>query len=223
MSTLVETFVHPSQKHYNGNIKPWGYDLDKARKLLDEAGWKDTDGDGYRDKMINGEKVKLNLDFKIPAGNKGREDMGLFIQEDLKKVGISMTITAREGSVYQQDLDKRDFEMSYIAYTMDPVMSDPKQQWSTTEASAGGSNMCGYGTEASDKLVDAVRSEMNEEKRIALYKQLQQTIHDDIPCVFMFIPVNRQAISKRFDAKETLINPGVMYNEFRALSAKGVN
>jgi peptide/nickel transport system substrate-binding protein len=223
MSTLVETFVHPLQKHYNGDIKPWGYDLDKARQLLDQAGWKDTDGDGYRDKMINGEKVKLNLDFKIPAGNKPREEMGLLIQEDLKKVGISLTITAREGTVYQQDMDKRDFELSYMAYTMDPVMGDPKQQWSTTESASGGSNMCGFGNEATDKLIEELRSEMNEDKRIALYKNLQQIIHDDIPCVFMFIPVNREATSKRFEVKGTLITPGVMYNEFKAMSSNAVN
>jgi peptide/nickel transport system substrate-binding protein len=223
MSNPVETFVHPTQKHYNGNIKPWGYDLEKARQLLDEAGWKDTDGDGFRDKVINGEKVKLTLDFKIPAGNKGREDMGVLMQEDLKKVGIVLTITSREGSVYQQDLDKRDFEMSYITYTMDPVMSDPKQLWSTTEAAVGGSNMCGFGTEATDKLIDDLRAEMNEDKRIAMYKDLQQVIHDEIPCVFMFIPVNRQAVTKRFEVKETLITPGVMYNEFKVVSAGAAN
>ena len=221
--TLVETFVHPKQKHFNGNIKPWGYDLDKARQLLDEAGWKDTDGDGYRDKMINGEKVKLTLDFKIPAGNKTREDIGLLIQEDLKRVGIALSITSREGSVYMQDMDKRDFEISYAQFSMDPVMADPKQMWSTTEATVGGSNICGFGTEATDKLIDNLRAEMNDEKRIAMYKDLQQVIHDEIPCVFMFIPVNRQAIPKRFDVQETLLAPGVLYNEFKVVSAGAAN
>jgi ABC-type transport system substrate-binding protein len=134
-----------------------------------------------------------------------------------------LTITAREGTVYQQDMDKRDFELSYMAYTMDPVMGDPKQQWSTTESASGGSNMCGFGNEATDKLIEELRSEMNEDKRIALYKNLQQIIHDDIPCVFMFIPVNREATSKRFEVKGTLITPGVMYNEFKAMSSNAVN
>jgi peptide/nickel transport system substrate-binding protein len=218
MNTPVETFVHFKQKHFNGDIKPWGYDLDKARQLLDEAGWKDSDGDGYRDKMINGEKVKLTLDFKIPAGNKGREETGLLIQEDLKKVGIALTITAREFSVYIQDMDKRDFETTYGAYTMDPVMSDPKQQWSTSESSAGGSNFSGFGNEASDKLIEDIRSELNEEKRIALYKNLEQIIHDDLPSVFLFIPVNRMATNKRFEVRKTMVvSAGYLYNEFKAV------
>jgi peptide/nickel transport system substrate-binding protein len=224
MSRLVETFVHPKQKHYNGDIAPWGYDLDKARQLLDEAGWKDTDGDGYRDKMINGEKVKLSLDFKIPAGNKGREETGLLIQEDLKKVGIALNIVGREGSVYQQDIDKRDFELSYMAYTMDPVMSDPKQIWHTSEAALGGSNMCGFGNEASDKLMEDLRSEMDDDKRIELYKKLQVVVHDDIPCVFMFSPVNRIATNKRFEIKKTMLYAtGYLYNEFKAASANNAN
>jgi peptide/nickel transport system substrate-binding protein len=224
MSKLVETFVHPLQSSYNGDIKPWGYDLDKARALLDEAGWKDTDGDGIRDKMINGEKVKLNLDYKIPAGNKGREEVGLLMQEDLKKVGVSMTITAREGSVFQQDMDKRDFEMSYMAYTMDPVMSDPKQLWSTSEAAIGGSNMCGFGNEASDRMIDDLRAEMDDQKRIAIYKQLQQIIHDDIPCEFMFSPPNRMATNKRFEVKKSMLySTGYLYNEFKAVNSNSAN
>lgn len=224
MSKLVETFVHPLQKHYNGDIKPWGYDLDKARALLDEAGWKDTDGDGFRDKVINGEKVKLSIDFKIPAGNKGREEVGLLIMEDLKKVGIALTITGREGSVFQQDMDKRDFEMSYMAYTMDPVMSDPKQLWSTSESPIGGSNMCGFGDEASDKLIEALRSEMNEDKRIELYKQLQLVVHDQLPCVFMFSPPNRMATNKRFEVKKSMLYAtGYLYNEFKAVNTNSAN
>ncbi len=50
-NTLVETFVHPQQKHYV-DLPTFEYNLDKARQLLDEAGWKDSDGDGIRDKVI---------------------------------------------------------------------------------------------------------------------------------------------------------------------------
>lgn len=212
---ISETFVHPTQAHYNKDIKPFDYDLDLARKMLDGAGWKDTDGDGFRDKVINGEKTKLSLDFKIPAGNKGREQTGILIKEDLKKVGIDLNITAREWSVYIQDMDKKDFEVTYGGYSMSSTMGDPKQMWHTASAVTGGSNMFSYGNAASDKLIDDIRAELDESKRVEMYKKLEVMIHDDVPCVFMFIPANRLAVNKRYSVEETLINPGYLYNEFK--------
>lgn len=217
-ATPVETFVHPSQKHFNSSIKPYKYNLDSARALLDEAGWKDTDGDGYRDKVINGEKTKLTLDFLIPAGNKGREQTGILIKEDLKKVGIDLTITGKEWSVYLQAMDNKDFEVTYGAFTMSPTMSDPKQIWHTSAAVTGGSNSSSFGNAQTDKLIDDLRTELNEEKRIEMYKQLQEIIHHEIPAVFMFIPANRLGINRRFEAKITMLDPGYLYNEFRAVS-----
>lgn len=218
--TPVETFVHPTQKHFNKDLVPFDYNLDKARQLLDEAGWKDSDGDGYRDKVINGEKTKLTLDFKYPAANKGREQTGVLMKEDLKKVGIELTLTGREWSVYTQDMDKKNFEVTYGAYTMSPTMSDPKQQWHTTAAVTGGSNSSSFGNQMTDKLIDDIRSDINEESRVAKYKQLEQIIHDEVPAVFMFIPANRLGINKKFDVKTTLIDPGYLYSEFKMTSTQ---
>jgi peptide/nickel transport system substrate-binding protein len=215
-STLVESFVHPSQKHYNADLQPYNYDLEAARKLLDEAGWKDSDGDGFRDKVINGEKTKLSLDFKIPSGNKGREQTGILLKEELKKVGIDLVITAREWSVYLQDMDKKNFEVTYGGFTMSSTMSDPKQQWHTSAAVTGGSNSFSFGNAMTDKLIDDIRSDLNDESRSAKYKELQKIIHDEIPCVFMFIPANRLGINKKFDVKLTMIDPGYVYSEFKA-------
>jgi peptide/nickel transport system substrate-binding protein len=214
-SQICETFVHPSQNFCNHELKPFDYDLDAARKLLDEAGWKDSDGDGFRDKMINGERVKLTLDFKVPNGNKAREQTGILIKEDLKKVGIDLNITAREWSVYIQDMDNKNFETTYGGYTVSPTMGDPKQLWSTSSAVTGGSNMFSFGNAQSDKLIEDIRSEMDENKRIEMYKRLQQMIHDEIPCVFLFSPANRMAVNKRYTVEKTLINPGFLYNEFK--------
>jgi peptide/nickel transport system substrate-binding protein len=215
-STLVESFVHPSQKHYNADLQPYNYDLEAARKLLDEAGWKDSDGDGFRDKVINGEKTKLSLDFKIPSGNKGREQTGILLKEELKKVGIDLVITAREWSVYLQDMDKKNFEVTYGGFTMSSTMSDPKQQWHTSAAVTGGSNSFSFGNAMTDKLIDDIRSDLNDESRSAKYKEFQKIIHDEIPCVFMFIPANRLGINKKFDVKLTMIDPGYVYSEFKA-------
>lgn len=50
--------VHPAKPFYARSLKPYTYNIGKARRLLAEAGWTDTDGDGIADKMLNGQRVK---------------------------------------------------------------------------------------------------------------------------------------------------------------------
>lgn len=219
-ATPVESFVHPDQAHYNKNLKPFEYNLDLARKLLDEAGWKDTDGDGFRDKVVNGQKTKLSLNYLVNQGNKAREQVGILMQEDLKKVGIELTITAKDWSIYLQDMDKKNFETTYGSFTMSPTMSDPKQLWHTSAAVTGGSNMTSFGDPQTDKLIDDIRSELDDNKRNEKYKLLQQIVHDDIPMVFMFIPANRLGTNKKFEVKTTMLDPGYLLNEFKLENAK---
>ena len=55
----------PGSSQADPSIKPVEYNLDEARKLLDEALWRDTDGDGIRDKMIDGKKVPARFELLI--------------------------------------------------------------------------------------------------------------------------------------------------------------
>jgi peptide/nickel transport system substrate-binding protein len=213
---LTESFVHPLQKTYNKDLKPFAYDIAKANALLDGAGWKDSDGDGIRDKMINGKKVPLTVEFKYNSGNEVRKNSGLIIQEDFKKIGVGMTIVAKEWTILLQDLDKLDFEMSYGGYTVPARISDPKQLWHTCNVNPGGDNKTGWGNAASDKVIDDLNAELDFEKRKAYYMTLQKMIHDDVPVIFLFATKNRLAISKKFSVETILVNPGYSVSEFKA-------
>jgi peptide/nickel transport system substrate-binding protein len=213
---LTESFVHPSQKTYNKDLKPNEFNIELASKLLDEAGWKDTDGDGIRDKVINGKKIPLDIEFKYNAGNEQRKNAGLIIQEDFKKIGVRFNIVAKEWTVYLQELDKLDFEMTFSGFTVPARISDPKQNWHSTNSGPGGDNKTGWGTPESDKIIDQIGEELDFEKRKVLYLKIQQMIHDDIPVIYLFAQKNRLAISKKFEVETHLINPGFSLNEFKA-------
>jgi peptide/nickel transport system substrate-binding protein len=202
--------VQPDKKYYNKNLKKFEYNLELASKLLDEAGWKDTDGDGIRDKVLGGKKTALELQYKYNSGNDTRKNIGLIYKENLKKIGVDLNIVAKEWTVFLEDTKKHDFEIYCGAWVGDPNVEDPKQIWHT-ESATGGSNYVSYGDAISDKMIDAIRTELDENKRDAMYLAFQEKVHSDIPYIFLFAPLERIAISKKYNkesAKTYSVRPG---------------
>ena len=210
LGTPTESMVQPDKKYYNKNLKKFEYNLDLASKLLDEAGWKDTDGDGIRDKVLGGKKTTLELQYKYNSGNDTRKNIGLIYKENLKKIGVDLNIVAKEWTVFLEDTKKHDFEIYCGAWVGDPNVEDPKQIWHT-ESATGGSNYVSYGDAISDKMIDAIRTELDETKRDAMYLDFQEKVHSDIPYIFLFAPLERIAISKKYNkesAKTYSVRPG---------------
>ena len=56
-------------------LTPYMQDLDKAEKLLDEAGWIDSDGDGIRDKLVNGQRVKFEFDMIVKNDPRAHQNL----------------------------------------------------------------------------------------------------------------------------------------------------
>ncbi len=77
------------------SLKPWPYDPEKAKQLLDEAGWKDTNGDGVRDK--NG--VKLELKYGTTT-REIRKDTQAVVQQQLADVGIKVDLLNYESDTF---------------------------------------------------------------------------------------------------------------------------
>ena len=208
LAVPTESMVGPSESYCNNNLKKFEYDLEESKKLLDEAGWKDSDGDGVRDKVVAGKLTKLELQYKYNAGNETRKNIGLIFKENLKKIGIELTIVNKEFTVFLDDLKKHDFEVCIGAWVGDPTVTDPKQIWHTS-SSKSGSNYLYYGDASSDKLIEEIRQELNPTRRDQLYAQFQEKVHNDIPCIFLFAPLERIAISKKFsNAKAYPVRPG---------------
>ena len=195
---IVGNIIPSMGAAYNHDIEPYQYDLDKAKELLDEAGWKDTNNNGIRDMMIDGKLTELSLNYAFNKGNNAREKIGLIIQEEFKKAGIEINVQAFEWSVYLEKLkNHEDIDMFYSAWVMDPRPSDPIQIWGT-DSYNGGSNYCGFGNAETDALIEEIRAELDEDKRNELYHRWQEILHEEVPCVFLFTSDRRMAVHKRF-------------------------
>lgn len=206
--------VHPKQNHYNNKITGYDFNLEKAKQLLTEAGWTDTDGDGVVDKMIDGQKVPLKLEFKFNAGNDIRKEIGILFKEEARKVGIDVEIVSKEWTVFLNELDNHNFEMYCGGWVSSPNMGDPYQIWHTTSSVVGGSNYVSFGTQESDMVIDSLRNNPSEEVRTAMWMRLQEIIYEQAPYVFLISPKERIAIHKRFTAKTYAARPGYDEKEF---------
>lgn len=220
LGVQVASFVHPDlTERLNENVKPYEYDLNKARALLAEAGWKDSNGNGIIDKEIDGELEEFEIKLNFNNGNSRRERACLIFQAAAKKVGVKVSIIPLEWAVLLENTKTQNFEMFVMGWISSPLETDPKQIWHTDSSKDGGSNYTNFGTPESDKLIEDLRGEMDAAKRIPYYKRLQQVVHDEAPYIFLLAQKERIAINKRFNnSYGSGIRPGYWAAGFKVSS-----
>ncbi|MCD8528955.1 MAG: ABC transporter substrate-binding protein [Chitinophagales bacterium] len=218
----INSFVHFSKEYYNKDLKPYDFNLEKAKQMLEEAGWKDSDGDGILDKEIEGQRMPLSLSLKYNSGNDTREKIALFLKNNAKTIGIDINIQIRDWAVYLDECTNHDFDLYILGWVQEAILDDPKQLFHT-EAYNGGSNYPGFGNAYTDALIDNLRQELDAPKRYEMFKELQEIVHDEVPYIFLFSPDNLIVINKRFsNAKPYLARPGYEERELILNVVKGV-
>ena len=156
------------------------YDPDSAKKILDEAGYKDVDGDGF---VETPDGDPLVLDFVIYTS---RAELGVYAQAaqaSLKEIGINVNLNTVS---YETLLDMRDsgqYDLLIwnvlVANTGDPE-NYLRENWYSSSAN----NTAGYNNPEVDKLLDELAQTFDEDKRKDLIIDIQQDIMDDAATVF---------------------------------------
>ncbi len=204
---------------YDNTLKPLTYDLEQAKKLLDEAGWVDTDKDNIRDKMIDGIKVNFEFDMLIISANAVAVNIGKEMAENMKRAGVIANVKTMEVVTFYEQVQLHKFDMYFGAWSAAFVPEDYKQIWHTSSWEDG-SNYVGFGTSASDALIDSIRVTMEDSLRIPMEKRLQHIVYDEQPYIFLFMVPTKIAIHKRFDNADMYYEkPGVYLSHLRLLSA----
>ncbi len=178
------------------------FDPARAKALLAEAGWTDSDGDGYLDKVINGKKTPFEFTFMNISGNETMKQATLVISEQLKKVGIKADITAFEWSIFVENTRTHKFDAAISNTGGNATEDDPFQQFHSSQAANKGFNTFSFKNAEVDKLLEMNRVEFDKAKRGEYMKRFQQIVHEEQPVTFLWSTPARMIYLKRFENVE---------------------
>jgi peptide/nickel transport system substrate-binding protein len=188
----VGTYV-PHTKWCNEGLKPYPYDPARAKMLLAEAGWQDTNGDMILDK--DGKPFKFEI--LTNNGNEERKKTAVIIQRRLKEIGIDATIRPLEWAALINDfIDKKRFEGVVLGWQ---IGIDPDQFdiWHSSKTKPKELNFISYRNPEVDTLLEQGRRTFDEAKRRRIYNRLQEVMREDQPVIFLYVPYGLVAVHKR--------------------------
>ncbi|OAB47486.1 ABC transporter substrate-binding protein [Paenibacillus antarcticus] len=168
------------------NIEKYDFNIEKAKTLLDEAGWV-VGASGIREK--DGEKFKIN--FSATADNPVVESLLPIMTTNYKELGIEIVAEVLDFNAIMDKKTKGDFDMFFAAWGLTP---DPDN---TVFITKGAQNDAGYSNAKVDELMAKGKKEMDLEKRKEIYKEMYQELNKDVPMILMYQRTNMTSVNAR--------------------------
>jgi peptide/nickel transport system substrate-binding protein len=173
----LATPIPPRLAEHDPAVRPLPFDVAHASALLDSAGWKDTNGDGIRDK--GGQPLRVTVDFT--SADQNRRDVLVALQASTRQAGIDLQLGSYESTTWVQRLRARQFQGSFWGWGWGPGVMGPNAVsiWSTHSIPPGGANFAGYSNPRLDALLDSVVVEPDPARAKAQWSRIEQTVVDD--------------------------------------------
>ncbi len=149
----------------DGFKKKYGFDLEEARKLLDEAGWKDTDGDGIREK----DGKDLQLTAMVALDNPISKKTAPIIQAQLKKLGVDLQLREYENKYIKKSVKDKKFDLATRYYVW---IDGDMLSWLFHTMSGY------YSFPELDAIIDKGRYVTDPQKRAEIYAEAQEAVLD---------------------------------------------
>lgn len=196
----------------NKTIKPWPYDVTRAKAMLKEAGYEDRNGDGV---LEDAEGKNFAFEFMYPSGSAFSERIALFMKDQFARGGVVAELKPTDWPVMVERLKKSQFDVTSLGWSSS-VESDLYQIFHSSQQGDAGDNRTGYSNPELDAIIEKARAEVNDEVRYKLWQQACAILHEDQPYTFL---LERQALafySKRIkNVQKTRMGMNFMPTESR--------
>lgn len=193
------------------NLTVDSYDADKAKEILADAGYQDTDGDGILD------KDGVNLSFKVLtySYNDNCIQLADMLQAELSQIGIELSIETQD--VLDDPLASGDFDLAILNYAMAPI-GTPSYFINMLFTTGASNNYGGYSNEKVDALAAEIGTTSDNDKVVSLTRELEQQVLDDMP--FAFVADQQLIFVYSNKVKGVQINPTEYYLVTNTLSVE---
>lgn len=207
--------IYPDNLAFGGtdglNLTVDSYDADKAKEILADAGYQDTDGDGILD------KDGVNLSFKVLtySYNDNCIQLADMLQAELSQIGIELSIETQD--VLDDPLASGDFDLAILNYAMAPI-GTPSYFINMLFTTGASNNYGGHSNEKVDALAAEIGTTSDNDKVVSLTRELEQQVLDDMP--FAFVADQQLIFVYSNKVKGVQINPTEYYLVTNTLSVE---
>ncbi len=180
----ARSVLPPQSWAYNGNVPAYEHDPEKARTLLDAAGYP----------AVNG--VRFHITMKTSTTESTRL-MVAVIQQQLRDVGIALDIRSFESATFLADVVRGAFQMYGLRWVGGNQDPDIFYVFHSSRFPPNGSNRGHYSNPKVDALIDQARREVDQNSRKATYAELQLILADELPYIDLWYLDNVLVHNKR--------------------------
>ena len=190
------------RQYHRGDIPPpLAYDPERARALLQEAGWFDEDGDGVREHA--GELFRFTA--LAPPG--AAEQAAVYVQASFRKVGIHMEIQTLDMNLLRGRVRDGEFEAAFFPYWN---WVDGQIRWLAPGLGSGNGTSqehppggIGYDNPEVSRLLASVRETADPNQVDSIYQDLAPLIRRDLPITFLYPEVQTYVVHRRVRGLES--------------------
>jgi peptide/nickel transport system substrate-binding protein len=189
---------------FNGALKPLPFDPASAKKILAEAGWTDSDGDG----LVDRDGQTLSIELLAAAESERRQDIAILVQEDLGRIGVAVEPRTVEWGTLMAAAQDGDFD-AMINVWEEPTQIDLEGLWHSVPPEEPTFNFGRYANDEVDILLAEVAAITDFAGQKPLLDRIQELIVADQPYTFLLENTRITAHSSRIRGAE--INAATPY------------
>jgi peptide/nickel transport system substrate-binding protein len=191
--------ISPISWAYKPDLAPLPYDPDKAQALLEQAGWRDLNGDGTRERDVRQLELTL-LTRDMPAE---RILLARGIERELAPLGIAINVVVKENpDEFSELVANRQFDLLLSGWRQLGRDPDEFALWHSSQIGPGGLNLSSFQNEEIDQLLEQGRTVLDRDLRTQIYWQFQELFAQEVPAIPLYYPVYTYVLRSRIHGVE---------------------
>lgn len=174
--------------YYNLNLTPREYNIEKAKELLDAAGYLDIDGNGFRQRQTDQKPLRFYLLYPVPKVASSTEIQNVVesYSNYMKEIGVKIIQQPLDINKYLETVfNEHEFDIAWIEWTFNTGYNITDLFYSKNNG-PNENNFISYNNSAVDSLIQDFNNASDKEKRRACMNDMQEILFTECPYTFLY-------------------------------------